>query len=128
MTTTFAFLASLWGPVLLAIGLGIFFSRPYYKMVYRNLQDETLATFTLGIAGIVLGILQISSYNVWESFTTGLVSFLGWGTLAKGLVFTIFPKLADKGGEMFLHTRLLLAAGAVMVVIGAYLSWLAYIA
>jgi hypothetical protein len=37
------FLAQIWGPVILAVGIGVFTSRSYYLKVYRDLEKETLA-------------------------------------------------------------------------------------
>jgi hypothetical protein len=127
MDTTL-FFAGLWGPVIFAMGLGIFVSRNYYLKIYRDLEQETLAVLLYGIAGVVIGILQVSSHNVWETLPQILVSILGWGVLIKGAIFIIAPRIADKSGDTFVKANLLPVAGVVMLVLGAYLSWFAFVA
>ena len=70
-------LAQYMGPVLLATGLGIFFSRNYYTKVYRDLEKETLAVFMSGIAILVAGIAVVLHHNVWNSFLAGVISLIG---------------------------------------------------
>ncbi|HRH26313.1 MAG TPA: hypothetical protein PLF31_02490 [Candidatus Paceibacterota bacterium] len=126
MDTTL-FLAGLWGPVIFAMGLGIFISRNYYVKAYRELEKETLAVLLYGIVGVVIGILQISAHNVWDTLPQFIISLLGWGVLLKGAVFIVAPRFADKSGDAFLNAKLLSTVGVVMLVLGGYLSWFAYL-
>ena len=121
-------LAQLWGPALLAIGIGFFTSRQYYLKIYRDLQNETLAVLIFAMAGIAAGIAQIQAHNVWGSFTEGLVSFLGWGLLLKGAVFAIMPSVVDKIGDWEADHRVVPFAGALVIIIGAYLTWFGFLA
>jgi hypothetical protein len=45
------FLAQIWGPVILAIGLGIFVSPKYYSKVYHDLEREPLAILVFAMFG-----------------------------------------------------------------------------
>ena len=42
METTL-FLAKLWGPAILAVGIGVFVSRNYYIKIYLDLEKDALA-------------------------------------------------------------------------------------
>lgn len=122
------FLAALWGPAILAVGLGIFLSRSYYVKLYRDLQNEMLAVVSFGVIAIIAGTMQIMVHNIWDSFAQGIVSFLGWALLVKGVIFTMMPKLVDRTGDWEANTGLIPFVGAAMVAIGAYLSWIGYFA
>lgn len=122
------FLAHLWGPVLLAIGLGVFVSRSYYVRVYRNLQKEALAVLLFGMIAIVWGILQVGAHNLWGTPAEVIISIIGWGMLAKGLLFAVAPGVVDRAGDKTADSGLIPMAGVLMLVIGAYLSWFAYLA
>lgn len=124
-TTTF--LAQLWGPVLVAVGLGFFFSRKYYLTIYRDLEKETFGVLFFGMSAIAAGIAHVLAHNTWGNFPEGLVSFLGWALLIKGIVCTTFPVLADRGGEWALNAKIVPAAGGVALLLGAYLSWVGYV-
>lgn len=120
------FLASLWGPAILAVGIGFFVSRNYYLKIYRDLERESFALLVFGLAGIATGITQVSIHNSWGSLPEVLISFLGWALLLKALVFVIKPDVADKSADWMAASKLIPAAGIVMLVVGAYLTWLAY--
>jgi len=127
METTI-FLAQLWGPALLAVGLGIFVSRKYYVRVYHELEKETLAMLCFGMMAISVGIAQIHFHNVWSTFPQIIVSLLGWATLIKGFAMTIVPGFVDRGGDWTVKSKLLPISGALTVILGLYLSWLGYLA
>ena len=121
-----AFLASLWGPVALALGIGFLASPKYYKQLYCNLEKESLSILTLSIFLIPLGIIHISLHNAWGSFTEGIISFLGWATLAKGVVLAVFPKFVDRAGEYEAKRGFLTYAGISLIILGTYLTWFAF--
>ncbi len=125
MNITF-FLAQLWGPTLLAIGTGVFVSRKYYLKTYRDLQKETLAVLLFGMVAIPVGIAHIHAHNVWDTVPEAVISLLGWGTLLKGLLFAIAPGLVDKAGDFEANSKLVPVAGALMLVVGMYLSWFGF--
>ena len=123
-TTTF--LAQLWGPVILAVGIGVFTSRSYYTRVYRELDKETLAVLLFAMVAITAGIAQIMHHNVWRTFPEIVISLLGWGLLLKGVAFAIAPKLVDKAGDWQADSKLIPSAAGFMIILGAYLCSIGY--
>lgn len=121
------FLAKLWGPVILAVGVGIFVSRNYYIKIYRDLEKDTLAVLIFGMVAMPVGIMHIMVHNVWGSFAQGLISFLGWGLLAKGILFLIAPQFVDKAGDYWANKKLVPIAGLLVFVLGIYLVWFGYL-
>ncbi len=120
------YFASIWGPILLAIGIGIFVSRNHYIQLYRNLEKETLAVLLFGILAIGFGIFHIMSHNVWGSLAEVIISLIGWGLLIKGALFAIVPKFVERAGEWEAKSKLIPVVGVVLIVIGVYLSWISY--
>ncbi len=123
-TTTF--LAQLWGPAILAVGVGVFASRSYYTKIYRDLERDVLAVFIFGMIAMTAGIAHILAHNMWGSFIEGLVSFLGWALLAKGTLFIVAPKFIDKAGDYWANKKLIPVAGLLTLVAGIYLVWFGY--
>lgn len=127
METT-VFLAQLWGPVLLAVGFGIYSSRKYYLRIYRDLDKEVLAVLIFGMLGTVLGIMHIQAHSLWDTLPQVLVSLLGWGLFLKGLVFLVAPRFVDRSGDKAAKSGLLPLAGGALLLLGAYLTWIGYLA
>lgn len=120
------FLAQIWGPIILTVGLGIFLSHSFYIRIYRDLEKETLSVLLFGMLAMMLGIAHVQVHNLWDTLPQVVVSILGWGLLVKGIVFTALPKVADMGGKVVARFKLVSSAGIFMLLIGVYLSWFGY--
>lgn len=120
------FLASLWGPALLVLGIGFFTSPGFYTRIYRDVEKASFAMLIFGVGGMMAAIAQISVHNLWNTWPAIIISLLGWGTLLKAVVYTIKPDIADKGGDWVVASKLVLTAGVLLLVIGGYLTWFAY--
>ena len=121
------FLARIWGPAMLAMGIGIFMSPEYYIRVYRDLQKETLAVLTFGLAAIAAGIAQIFTHNIWGTLPQMIISLMGWMLMIKGFALTILPQLVDKSGDWTADKNLIPYGGFVLIVLGFYLSWIGFL-
>lgn len=120
------FLAQIWGPVILAVGVGVFVSRSYYLRVYRDLEKDALAVLVFGLVATTVGLLQVQVHNTWDTVPEILVSLLGWGLLLKGLAFLVVPNFVDRSGNIAAKSGLIHIVGGAMLLLGIYLSWLAY--
>jgi hypothetical protein len=123
-TTTL--LASIWGPLLIAVGVGIFASREYYTRLYQDLQRETFAVLLFGMIGMAIGIWHVQLHNSWNTFTQVIVSLLGWGLLLKGTAFTVAPRLVEDMAEWAASKKLVPVASLLTILAGIYLSWVGY--
>lgn len=125
MSTTI-FLSQIWGPILLAVGIGFFTSREYYLQIYRNLEQQAFAVFIFAILAIALGIIQIQAHNVWGTPLQVIISILGWGTFIKGIVFAAAPRFVDRAAIWEAKAKLIPFAGALMLILGVYLTCVGY--
>ena|SRR3989338_2818129 len=122
------FLAQIWGPIILAVGLGVFISRNYYMRIYRDLEKETLAVLVFGMVAMAAGIAQVSVHNIWNNLPQVIISIFGWALLLKGTLFIVAPKLVDRSGDWAADSKLVPVVGGFMLLVGAYLSWIGYFA
>ncbi len=120
------FFAQIWGPVLVAIGLGFFFSRKYYIRMYRDLEKDSFVVLFFGMFAMSTGIIHVLAHNLWDTLPQIIVSILAWGLLLKGIICTTFPGLADRGADWALNMKVVPSAGGIALLIGVYLSWIAY--
>jgi hypothetical protein len=121
------FLAKLWGPAILAVGVGVFVSRNYYTKIYRDLENDALAMLIFGMVAMTAGTAHILFHNVWNTFAQGLISFLGWGLLVKGTFFIVAPNFVQRAGDFWVNKHLIPLAGILSLIAGIYISWIGYL-
>lgn len=121
------FLAKLWGPAILAVGLGIFVSRDYYLKIYRDLEKDALAVLVFGMVAMISGIAHILFHNIWGTFSEGIISFFGWALFVKGALFVIAPNFVDKAGDFWANKNLIPFVGTLTLIAGIYLCSIGYL-
>lgn len=121
------FLAQLWGPVILAVAVGMYVSRSQYQRLYRDLEKAPLAVLLFGMIAMAAGIVHVSAHMAWDSLAQSIVSLLGIGLLAKGVAFIVFPKLVDQKGDWVAGKKLVPLVALMMLLVGGYLTWVGYL-
>ena len=121
------FLAQLWGPAILAIGLGVMLNKNHYVRIYRGIQSEPFALMTFGLVGIMLGIWHIQVHNVWGTFAEMIVSLFGWALLLKAAMFVVKPDITDAWGDWVASSKLVPTVGVLALILGGYLTWVGYL-
>ncbi len=122
------FLARLIGPLLLAVGIGIFVN----GQTYRILADEFLRSRALiylsGILTMTAGLALVLTHNVWRANWPVLITILGWLALIGGAARIIAPQGTERIGRPLLKSKFGLTIGAaVYVVLGAILCFFGYV-
>lgn len=120
------FIASIWGPILVAVSLGMFTSKSFYEKIYRDIEKDALAALVFGVLAMIVGLAQVQTHNLWGTPAQIVVTLLGWGTLVKGAVMVIAPRLADSASHSWLRLRIMPAVSVGVLVLGVYLTHLAY--
>ncbi len=121
------FLARLIGPLLLAVGIGIFVN----GQVYRMLADEFLRSRALiylsGLLTMTAGLALVLTHNVWRADWPVIITILGWLALIGGAVRIIVPQGTERiGRPMLKHKYGLTIAAVAYVALGAILSVFGY--
>ena len=125
LTTMFS---QLWGPVLVLIGAGIFVGSTHYRALYRDLKSEPFAAFVFGIFATVLGLGHAGMHTHWGTLQEIIITLLGWGLLAKGAVFVVAPDLAAAGGRLVTSRAAVYVIRVLLIALGGYLTYVAYLA
>ena len=121
------FLAKLIGPLMLAVGIGIFVN----GAVYRLLADEFLRSRALiylsGLLTMTAGLAIVLTHNVWRADWPVLITILGWLALIGGAFRIIAPQGTERiGRRMLKHKHGLTIAGVVWLAVGAILCVFGY--
>jgi hypothetical protein len=80
------------------------------------------------MTALVVGILIVTNHNRYDTFVAGLVSVIGWWSIVKGLFLLIAPARVDTIGEYAAGTSLFPYLATIYVVLGSYVSYIAYFA
>ena len=120
-------IAGLMGPVMLAMGIALLLNRQMFPQMVAQLAQNYIVIIFSGILALLAGIAVVRVHNVWSGGWTILVTVLGWLLIVSGLVRMWFPQLASPLAQSFGENETLIpAAGLVVLVIGALLSFKAY--
>jgi hypothetical protein len=122
------FLARLIGPLMLAVGIGVFAN----GAVYRLLADEFLRSRALiylsGLLLMTAGLALVLTHNVWRADWPVLITILGWFALIGGAVRIVMPQGTERvGRRMLKHKHGLTIGGVVWLALGAILCFFGYV-
>lgn len=122
-------IAEVAGPVMLLVGLSILLHAKAWQRLMDKWQKDHLSLFGLMFLTVVLGLLIIGMYNVWEWNVWLIITIIGWGALIKGVVYFLLPGSALKGLlNLGKNMGLLYFGGLIWVAAGAALSYYSYFA
>ncbi len=95
------------------------------EMITALLNDAP-ALYVFGLVAVAAGLALVLTHNVWSGGGVPvLVTFVGWATLAKGLLFLFFPPPAAAGIALWgdPYQQYYYVDVAVAFVVGAYLTY-----
>ena len=128
MSDTTMFMVKLLGPVFLVMGVGILANKGQYKHMLQGLHEFTLSYFLAAITPLIIGLAIVLKHNVWNTPPEIIVSLIGWVALLKGILRCLAPARTQKMIRGFASDNHLTAASVVMILVGAYLGWMGYMA
>ena len=119
------FLAKVIGLYLLIVPAAVFLKRKQFAELANEFVTNLALVFLSGLIALVLGLLIVVSHNVWTADWRAVITFMGWLTLAKGVVRIFFPeKLATLAIDPSSAKWTL--AGIVLLGLGTYLTYVGF--
>ncbi|MBX9773511.1 MAG: hypothetical protein K2Y71_03770 [Xanthobacteraceae bacterium] len=121
------FLAKLIGPLLLAVGIGIFVNGAVYRMLADEFLRSRALIYLSGVLTMTAGLAIVLTHNVWRADWPVIITILGWLALIGGAVRIIAPQGTERIGRRVLkHKHGLTIGGIVWVAVGAILCVFGY--
>ena len=121
------FLARLIGPLMLAVGIGIFVNGTIYRMLADEFLRSRALIYLSGLLAMTAGMALILTHNVWRADWPVIITILGWLAAIGGAVRIIAPQGTERVGRRVLkHKHGLTIAGIAWVAVGAVLSVFGY--
>lgn len=122
-------IAAIAGPVYLVMGLSVLIYRKQWQKILDYWEKDHFSLITLMLMHLVLGILVVNMYNVWEWNVWLLVTLTGWCMVVKGVFYMLAPGSWIKSLLSMKKTAwVLYLAGLVLVAMGVALSYYVYFA
>ena len=128
MDNTF-FLGAIVGPYLLVIGLSMLLYAKVWVKIMKDMEKNHTA-IVIGMAlALLVGLTFIQMHNIWEWTIWVVITLFGWIAFLKGVFYFLAPGDWIKGMiKTFATTNWMYICGLVTGILGAWMSYLVYIA
>lgn len=126
MSTCTTFLSKLIGLYCILVSLAMFTRKRAIMEMVMALVHDTPALFIVGIITLVAGLAMVLAHNVWSVGPLPIIiTFIGWLTLIKGLLFLFLTPEAGVGFFLIgLHyEQLFYLYAAISLTFGVYLTY-----
>lgn len=124
MATTF--LATVIGWYMVLFGLLVLVRTDYVKSAAAEILAQRGLFFLLAVISMILGLLMVTSHNVWVMGWPVAVTIICWLVFISGVLRLFLPDV-QKMGKLFLHDPMRLKITAVVFLIyGGYLLFHVY--
>ena len=126
---TSIYLARLMGPMLVVMGLASLIHPERMRHMAREFLDGEALIFMSGVITLPVGLAIVNTHNVWQIGWPVIITFFGWLMILAGIARMMLPRaMKTIGGAMIEKTAYLAIPGALMVALGAYISYQGYLA
>lgn len=122
-------LAAIIGPLLLVLGLSLLIYSDVWKRLTGEWEKNHFPIMGMMVFNLIFGLTVINLHNVWELSPFLVVTIVGWGAFLKGAAYFLLPGDHFKKVVKALNCKCYFqTVGVVCAVLGAWLSYLVYLA
>ena len=87
------FLAQALGLYLIIISLAFTFNQRRFKPIILDMMNAPGLMLISGFMALIIGILLVTSHNIWVMDWRVIITITGWMALLKGLNIIFFPQM-----------------------------------
>lgn len=125
MTTLF--LATVIGWYLVIVSLYSLFQYEQLKSVAAEIMGQRGLFFVLAIMTLILGLLLVTSHNIWVMSWSVVITIFSWLVLISGVIRMFCPDTANKMRQSFLNNPVKMKiASVVSLLVGLFLLFHVY--
>lgn len=126
---TSIYLAKLMGPVIAVAGLGFLVNRPAVIAMAEDFVNSRSMIFMSGIFALIGGLAIVNTHNVWVADWPVIITIFGWLAIVGGIVRMTMPELTRSiASKMMGYTQFLTVEAILLIALGAWLSYVGYLA
>ena len=124
---TSLYLARLIGPVLLVVGASMLLDPAGYSAISRGMLDDPALIYLAAVLGLLGGVALVLAHNVWVADWRVVITLLGWVSILDSASWILARRQVQQFWSPWLEgSALALVGGAVVVLLGAALSFFGY--
>jgi len=117
------FLAKLFGIYLLVMSALCAARGDAIAQVVTEVIHHRPSLFLSGVIALVIGIAMAIGHSVWEPNWRGLITLIGYLSIAKGIARIGFPDFPNRASGLIAQQRARWIWIGFIVVLGCYLTW-----
>jgi len=111
----------------LAVALGGFISKDYYRRLIDDFYGNAGLTYLGGFMALVMGFLIVHVHNQWAGDWTVLITVLGWLALIKGITLMVLPASMGRISASLLNETGMKLFPWVALLLGLLFAWFGFI-
>lgn len=81
----------IFGPYLLIQGIWMFAQKKNLMKICNSIRTTPAASYILGWTSLLIGLVLINLFNVWEASLAIFLTLLGWAYIIRGLIILFAP-------------------------------------
>ena len=117
-------LASIFGPLLVILGLWKLLYRDAFNKVVSSLKNSHGLMYYSSVIYLWVGFTVLSQYDMWEMDALVLVTLLGWAMIVRGILGLFAPQMLL---DMYIgHKGFTRVCGLIPLVWGVLLCWIGF--
>ena len=120
-------IAGLMGPTLVTLAVSLLINLNSIAALFEPVSHDPALVLTAGTISFVAGLAVVRAHNSWAANWAVLVTIFGWLLLIGGLIRMLFPIwTAGMAANLSPNTAVIAVEAVVLLVIGAFLTYKAY--
>lgn len=121
------FIAKVLGLYLLIMGIAMLLKANSMKVVIHDVITSPPLVFVSGAITLIIGILLLVSYNVWQLNWLLAITLIGWIAIIRSILSLFFPIIAVHMMKKFIHNDVLYYATSIItIILGVILSYIGF--
>ncbi|HUX80458.1 MAG TPA: hypothetical protein VMW10_12060 [Alphaproteobacteria bacterium] len=122
------YLAKAIGLYYVIVSLGMILNGARIKTLMIEIMNSPGLLFVTGFFALIIGVLLVTSHNIWVSDWRILITLLGWGALLKGIMIVTVPQLMIETSKKWIQNNISYYATMCFVfLVGVFLLYHGYI-
>ncbi len=122
------FLAKAIGLYYVILSLGMILNGARIKVLLMEIMNNPGLLFVTGFFTLIIGILLVTSHNIWVADWRVLITLLGWGALIKGVMIVTLPQFMIETSKKWMQNNVYYyTTMCIVFLIGIFLLYHGYV-